>query len=84
MKGKTNKSAFDFFRNRAKKTLTNSFESLITNVQHKTDEVREAFRHRSGTNESEGGSFSRSVVCIDSICVKGFRLSFENLFTYLP
>ncbi|KAL4230457.1 domain member [Mactra antiquata] len=61
MKDKGGKSAFDFLRNRAKKKLTSSFETLFTNVHHKTEEVREAFRHRSGTNESEGGSFSRSV-----------------------
>ena len=63
MKDKGNKSAFDFLRNRAKKTLTSSFENLITNVHHKTEEMRGAFRHRSGTNESEGGSFSKSTVC---------------------
>ncbi|XP_053398670.1 TBC1 domain family member 1-like [Mercenaria mercenaria] len=59
MKDKSNKSAFDFLRNRAKKTLTSSFENLLTNVHHKTEEMRDVFRHRSGTNESEGGSFSR-------------------------
>ena len=61
-KGRTGKSAFDNLRNRAKKTLTTSFESLLTNVQHKRDEVKEAFRSRSGTIESEGGSFSKSMV----------------------
>ncbi|XP_060603835.1 TBC1 domain family member 1-like isoform X2 [Ruditapes philippinarum] len=61
MKDKGNKSTFDFLRNRAKKTLTSSFENLITNVHHKTEEMKGAFRHRSGTNESDGGSFSRSV-----------------------
>ncbi|XP_052276744.1 TBC1 domain family member 1-like isoform X8 [Dreissena polymorpha] len=61
MKSKPNKSAFEFIRNKARKTLTTSFESLLTNVHHKTEEVKEVFRHRSGTNENEGGSFSRSL-----------------------
>ncbi|WAQ99425.1 TBCD1-like protein [Mya arenaria] len=37
--GKTsNKSAFDLIRNRARKTLADSFESLLTNVHHKKEE----------------------------------------------
>ncbi|XP_052795623.1 TBC1 domain family member 1-like isoform X2 [Mya arenaria] len=67
MKGKTsNKSAFDLIRNRARKTLADSFESLLTNVHHKKEEVKEAFRHRSGTNESDTSNFNRSLDLTDT------------------
>ncbi|XP_041360005.1 TBC1 domain family member 4-like isoform X2 [Gigantopelta aegis] len=49
---------FDNLRNRAKKSLTNSFESLLRG--RKKDDFMDGFRHRSGTNESEG-SWSRSM-----------------------
>ncbi|KAH3831259.1 hypothetical protein DPMN_104521 [Dreissena polymorpha] len=76
MKSKPNKSAFEFIRNKARKTLTTSFESLLTNVHHKTEEVKEVFRHRSGTNENEGGSFSRSLVgdVVGLPCIESFKM----------
>ena len=54
MKGKLNTSGFDAFRNKAKKKLTNSFETLLTKAHHNIEDVKEAFRH-SISGDSEGG-----------------------------
>ncbi|XP_046369394.2 TBC1 domain family member 1-like isoform X2 [Haliotis rufescens] len=48
----------DTFKNKAKKSLANSFESLLRG--RKRDDAREAFRHRSGTSDSES-SWTRSM-----------------------
>eukprot|EP00106_Octopus_bimaculoides_P017207 XP_014784649.1 PREDICTED: TBC1 domain family member 4-like [Octopus bimaculoides] len=59
MDRRTKTSKLDSFRNKAKKSLTNSFESLIRG--RKKDEAREAFRQRSGTTDSESSWAAYSV-----------------------
>ncbi|XP_067663827.1 TBC1 domain family member 1-like isoform X1 [Haliotis asinina] len=49
---------FDTFKNKAKKSLANSFESLLRG--RKREDAKEAFRHRSGTSDSES-SWTRSM-----------------------
>ena len=68
LKGKQNTSAFDVIRNKAKKKLTNSFETLLTKAHHNIEDVKEAFRHRSLTGDSDGGSLTRSTVSFKSAC----------------
>lgn len=65
LKGKSSTSAFDAIRSKAKKKLTNSFETLLTKAHHNIEDVKEAFRHRSNTSDSEGGGLTRSVVGLD-------------------
>ena len=60
MKGKLNTSAFDAIRNKAKKKLTNSFETLLTKAHHNIEDVKEAFR-QSLSGDSEVG-LTRSAV----------------------
>ncbi|KAK3597093.1 hypothetical protein CHS0354_021196 [Potamilus streckersoni] len=44
----------DNLTQKAKKKLANSFENLLSKAHVKRDEMREAFRHRSMTTDSEG------------------------------
>ena len=55
MKGKFNTSAFDAIRNKAKKKLTNSFETLLTKAHHNIEDVKEALRHSISGDSVEGG-----------------------------
>ncbi|XP_064607616.1 TBC1 domain family member 1-like isoform X2 [Liolophura sinensis] len=51
----SSKSKFDSFRNKAKKSLTSSFENLLSRGRKNSrDESKETFRNRSSTLDSEG------------------------------
>ncbi|GAB1599956.1 TBC1 domain family member 1-like isoform X3 [Argonauta hians] len=82
MDRRTKTSKLDSFRNKAKKSLTNSFESLIRG--RKKDEAREAFCQRSGTTDSEsswaGYSFDSSAPTTPELSPSVSPMSKERRF----
>lgn len=78
-------SKLDNLKNKAKKSLTNSFESLIRG--RKKEEARDAFRQRSGTTDSESSwtaqSFDSSAPTTPELSPSASPMSKERRF-YLP